>query len=277
MQQIITKAIPKDEWFFNKEYNYNEFVYSLTKFVSNHKNEYDFLKMFYSNSSNKTKNDIFIKIFKTHKEKIKDIDKKQDKARLMDIFIKIFSIKTFYLKKLPKKVSWNYEKISLSFLNYCTSKNMNVESCKVIIDDEKNTLKSMQQYKKLSVSCADSKDEIAVRICDWIAGFVGKIMFSYSKQIKNLKDIEFTENLPLLEEKCFEFRNDQKKLISQIYDLFIIQQNNFWATTTSIYSDYTMLFYTFIRYCESEKEKLNSSDFNLLLHEEFIYTCLNTF
>lgn len=274
-EEIIMKAIPNDKWFYSKGINYKEFVYSLTKFVSHHKDKYDFLSILYSNNKNKIKNDNFIKIFKAHKEQIENIDKKQDEVRLMNIFVDVFSIKTFYLKKIPKKIKWNYDKVSLSFKNYCFSEN--IDFGKIIIDNEENTLKSMKQYKIPFVYCVDSKGEIAVRICDWIVGFIGKIVFSYSRQIKDLKDIEFTERLSLLAKEDFVFREDQKKLITQIYKLFLVQQDNYWATTTSNYFDYTMLFYTFIRYCELGKEKLNPIDFNAELHKEFIATCLNLF
>lgn len=276
-EEIIRKAMPKAEWFDNKGYVYKVFVYSLTKFISIHRYKYNFIDILYSKETSKAKKKQIIEILIKHKNSIKNISKKQDEVRLMDEFIKIFSNKTFYFKKISKKIVWNYDEISLSFLNYCISKNINVENLNIIIDSEEKTLKSIKKFIPVSVECNDSKESLPIRICDWVVGFVGKIVLSYSNQTKNVEDIEFTEKLTLLSEDCFVFSEVQKRLISQIYNLFLVQQENYWATTTSNYSDYTMIFYTFIRYCEKENGELNANDFNTWLHNEFVVSCSNLY
>ena len=276
-EEIIKKVMPKAEWFDNKGYFYKGFIYSLTKFISIHRYKYNFIDVFYSKETNKTKKKQIIEILNKHKTLIKNINKKQDEIRLMDEFIKIFSNKTFYFKKISKKIVWNYDEISLSFLNYCISKSINVENLDIIIDNEEKTLKSIKKIIPVSVECNDSKESLPIRICDWVVGFVGKIVLSYSNQTKNVEDIEFTEKITLLSEDCFVLSEVQKRLISQIYNLFLVQQENYWATTTSNYSDYTMIFYTFIRYCEKENGELNANDFNTWLHNEFVVSCSNLY
>ena len=53
-----------------------------------------------------------------------------------------------------------------------------------------------------------------------------------------------------------------------MYDVLIEQQDNYWATITTIYSDEALLFYTYLRYCKWRLDNgklLDSESFNEFL------------
>ena len=268
-EQIIINFFPDSIWFEERNYSWQLFIYSFTKFLTNHRNEYDITKILFSNDCNEDKIKKLICIFKEHLNRIKNLNKKTNEIEIINMFLKVLSEKDFCLKDI-KKIAWNYDMISTAFKNYIDS--TNIEINKITIDNEQNTKEALEKFfGNNTVFEEDSKDNILIRICDWVAGFIGRLILNYSLQIKNNPN-EFSEQLSLLENKCFCFCESSKKMILQIYDLFLNQQNEYWATTTSIYSDYTILFYTFIRYCQyclEEKKNMNPNDFNNFLNYEY--------
>ena len=268
-EEIVKEIFPSSDWFDRNCYLYKPFIYSMTKFLSHHQNKYDILSIFYSYKNNKWKIKQLIAIFEKHRNSIKNLEKKQEEINIMQLFIKIMSNNTFYLRSIKHNLRWDYDKIATIFANYCASIPLLIRN--ISIDREENTLRSMKKFFPKAVGL-ESSEHIQIRVCDWVVGFIGRLMLSYYNQLRSNNIYEFTNQLSMLKPECFILRLNQKEIILQMYKLFLEQQESYWSTTTSIYSDYTMVLYTMIRYCQDcivHNINMNNIDFNESLITEY--------
>ena len=183
--------------------------------------------------------------------------------------IQVFSHPEFYLHSIPEKLYWGYEFSPKLFHVYCEEIGI-IPEC-IYVDDEENTVKALKKEFSFDVIGINSKDSVEIRVCDWIVGFFSRMLLCYDKDYKNDKENDLTENIHFLSEQYFRNNNEFKSFMSLLYNLFIVQQESYWATSGSIYNDQSVCFYTFLRYydyCQNGKKIPNPSDFNLMLSKE---------
>lgn len=267
-QAIVAAVFPCSDWFNRNGYHYRAFLSSMTKFIANYQDDYDILSVFYSYKNDNWKVKQLIKKLEDHAASIAHIRKKSTELKAVQDFVTILSDDTFYLRTLDKRIPWDYDNVALTFANYCESICLPVGS--VTIDREERTFLSVKKFFPDAVE-ADSNDCIQVRVCDWIVGFVGRLMAAYSGQLK-IDDANLTEQLNLLDSNCFVMDDAHKQFVLQLYDFLLVQQESYWATTTSAYADYVPIFYSFIRYCQlclSNDTVMNPESFNVMLCQEY--------
>ena len=267
-EYLIKECMPSREWFSSHGAIYPSFVYSFTKFMILHP-VYDFPSILFSKRNAKWKVKAITDVFLEHAKKIKGIDKKKTELNAVNSMIQIIKHPDFYLHNIPEKLHWSYEFSPQLFHLYCDETGIKPDC--IYVDNEENTVKALKKEFDFEVTGVDSKQRVEIRICDWIAGFFSRMLLSYDKDYKNDKENDLTENIHYLDEQFFRDDDAFSDFMKVLYDLFIIQQEAYWATGGTVYSDQTVCFYTFLRYydyCRVNDKAPNASDFNSMLTEE---------
>lgn len=265
---LLKECLPNVEWFHEHGVIYQTFVYSFTKFMILHP-DYDFPSIMFSKRNDKWKIKSILSILQEHIIKIKDIQKKESELLSVNSMIQVFSHPEFYLHSIPEKLHWGYDFSPKLFHAYCEELGI-MPDC-IYVDDEENTVKALKKEFPVDVTGINSKDSAEIRVCDWMAGFISRMLLCYDRDYKNDKENDLTENIHFLAEQYFRNDDEFKSFMSLLYDLFIKQQESYWATSGSIYNDQSACFYTFLRYyddCREYEITPNPSDFNLMLSEE---------
>jgi hypothetical protein len=129
-----------------------------------------------------------------------------------------------------------------------------------------------------SIEQVDSKDNIQVRLSDWIAGFIGRMIYAIQNDEGMLEDkIEKINEISnndlstkrILDKSWFELYQKQYDLYLLIYNSFIIGHENYWTTTTTSNCDQALLFYALIRYIASYESFERFKSVEPEMHSEY--------
>ena len=161
-------------------------------------------------------------------------------------------------------------------------KRISISTTEIILDEEKNTLRASQLYRFEKTKALKSYQSIELRLADWIAGFVGRMIVAINLD-NGIKEhyesiIELAEedivSKHLLSNEWFEINKEVFDLYQKAYQVFILDhQDEYWASMTGSYFDSTVMFYSLLRYIGSY------SDYNLYksvsnkMHSEFFNSC----
>ena len=159
----------------------------------------------------------------------------------------------------------DYHGLSL-LLNELNISNSDVS---LIIDNEEKTFQTGMEFDFNSIEQVDSKENIQVRLSDWIAGFIGRMIYAIQNDEGMLEDkIEKINEISnndlstkrILDKSWFELYQKQYDLYLLIYNSFIIGHEYYWTTMTTSNCDQALLLYALIRYIASYDsfERFNS-------------------
>lgn len=267
-EYLLRVALPDESFFESQGIYYQPFLYSFTKFLVLHP-DYNIPEILFTGKNTKHKIKELSDVFQTHIDKIKNIDKKHEELLMTKELNRIINFQGFYFNHLPDKLKWDYSFSAKLFKLYC--KELSICPNHIYIDEEADTMKALKRVFSCEISGKKSNENIKIRICDWIVGFFTRMILSYDKDYKNDNENDLTENIHFLPDQFFRNDDEFKNFMSLLYDLFIVQQESYWATSGSIYTDQTICFYTFLRYydiCKRLNNEPNPTDFNLELSKE---------
>lgn len=257
---------------FDRRYNINPstFIYSLTKFYNvYHTNE--LLESLFNIHDKRTSYN-FRKILLNHLKcvlsEIKDIKRKQrEYPALKQLYDIISKSKISFSSEGEYAFSYipDYHGLSL-LLNELNISNSDVS---LIIDNEEKTFQTGMEFDFNSIEQVDSKENIQVRLSDWIAGFIGRMIYAIQNDEGMLEDkIEKINEISnndlstkrILDKSWFELYQKQYDLYLLIYNSFIIGHEYYWTTMTTSNCDQALLLYALIRYIASYDsfERFNS-------------------
>jgi hypothetical protein len=255
------------------------FYYSLTKFMITYHNE-ELIKALYNvhdyGSMAEFKKMLqynFLCII----EATKGIKRKEKEVLAYQNILHV--LKNSVIDELPEK---EYEfQYFINFEGLCNlleEKNIDMELVSIVIDEEQKTYAAAQNYSFQEVRCGKSDEIIELRVSDWIASFIGRMVYGlyHDEGIEEDKvtDIcKIGENdlkrKRILSQNWFEVDEEQLNLYHLIYDALIIGHTEYWTTMTMSYGDQCSVFYTLIKYFSGYADYEKYSKVKAELHSEY--------
>lgn len=265
---LLRNLLPEINWLTQHGVLYKPFIYSLTKFTATHP-QYKICEILLSKDKDRTKRRKIIRIFEKYLIKINGINKKKSEIDAIKSLITIFSNLPMHFRQV-KELKWDYEQSAFLFSMFI--KEQNIKLSHLFIDEEEQTLVACKHIFGKNVDTLKSQKSIEIRVCDWVATLLSRIIVSYYKDYENARETEdLSETIHFLNNNFFDINKDAKVLSSLMIDVLLTQQNGYWSTSGSIYADNVIEFYTMLRYlqdCFDFNKSPNSEDYNLYLSLE---------
>lgn len=269
MQPIIQiELISKMEYYlrnvfsagkFNSiEPNISTFYYVLTKSILTYHNK-ELIEALYD-TTDREKAEKFRKLlifnYKCIIDAIQGIERKETELEAMNEIVFLLSSVTFV--DTPKReYDFPYFVNFEGLTKLLEEKDVDIDLTDIIIDEEQKTLDSSKAYGFQNVSFNKSDEKIELRLSDWIASFVGRMIFAivsdkglHEDSVIDIRDVAKNdlETKRYLSPNWFDLKERDFELYQLLYQVFIIEQGSYWSTMTFSYADQAILFYTLIRY-----------------------------
>lgn len=257
----------------------NSFFYTLTKFMITYHNE-ELLKALYAvddyNSMVAFK-ELLQYNFECIIKEIKGLERKQMELVAFRNILNVLNHSV--IDELPEK---EYE--FLYFMNFeglCSlleEKNIDMEFVNIVIDEEERTYSASQNYRFQNIKCGKSHEIIELRLADWIASFIGRMIYGlYNDEgvgedsVTNIRKIgeNDLESKRILSEKWFDIDIEQFELYHLIYDVLIVGHTEYWTAMTMSYNDQCLSFYTLLRYFSTYDDYEKYRKIDAKLHSEY--------
>lgn len=238
--------------------NENGFYYSLTKFFITYHTTGLLKALWAAKDIDNTKKfvDMLVNALETISIHVKDIPRKEQES-------KVFSELAFFLEtaeysdSIAAEKDFCYEN-SFKGLNLLLGElNILQNTVHIFIDNEHKTYEAAKTLGYASVQQSDSMESIEIRVSDWIAGFIGRIIHAMLWDENMLEDkVVSYDSLALcdlsrkriISEEWFILSREQYELYSLVYEVMLVNQEHYWSAMTMSYGDQCALFYSLLRY-----------------------------
>lgn len=269
---------------FNRKHNVIEplFYYSLTKFVLVYHTP-EVLKSFFNAIDFKSGYNLkkqLIHSLDTIMPVIKNIPRKKREYIAFKQLHDILRDSRLIISS-SDTCSFSYHPNFLGLSRLLNELQINNTDVNIIIDNETKTFETATEYNFKSVHQADSKELIQLHICDFLSGFIGRMIFALYNDPNMAEDkltkIEDVAHIDLASKRIqspnwFEISQEQYELYLLIHNTLTINHEYYWSTMTLSYFDQAASFYSLLRYFASfdSFEKYKSID--SLKHAEYYNT-----
>lgn len=255
------------------------FFYTLTKFMITYHNE-ELLKTLYS-VNNYTSMMEFKQLLQYNFECIiKEIKGIQRKPKELVAYQNIlYVLNHSIIDELPEK---EYEfQYFINFEGLCNlleEKNINMELVNIVIDEEQSTYSASQNYRFENVKCGNSHEIIELRLADWLASFIGRMIYGLFNDegveedtVINIRKIGENDlaSKRILSKNWFDIDIKQFELYHLLYDVLIIGHTEYWTAMTMSYGDQCSSFYTLLRYFSTYDNYEKYRKIDAKLHSEY--------
>ena len=162
--------------------------------------------------------------------------------------------------------------------NLLEEKNINMELVNIVIDEEQSTYSASQNYRFQNIKCGKSHEIIELRLADWIASFIGRMIYGLFNDegveedtVTNIRKIGENDltSKRILSENWFDIDIKQFELYHLLYDVLIIGHTEYWTAMTMSYNDQCSNFYTLLRYFSSYDNYDKYRKINSKFHSEY--------
>lgn len=287
-------TISKVEYFVRRLFEYttlpnwvnvNSFFYSMTKMLIVYHNK-ELLQALYSANDKRTTQKFYRLLIMNLNVILKTIDTIPRKTAEKEAIKQLLFIlsQTEIVIGEEKKFNFAY------FINFdgleklMEEMHIDIGTIRLIIDQEENTYLNALEYPFAEVFQADSAVNLQIRLCDWISGFIGQIMYAIFHDNTMLEDSvedirrigeNDIERKHLLSKEWFELSESQFELYKYIYEIIIVRHQYYWTNMTLSYGDAASCFFSLIRYIASYKGYEEFRKVCLELHTEYYnsYCC----
>ena len=178
----------------------------------------------------------------------------------------------------PIDINWDYHASFYGFNKYLKEKN--VSNYKLIIDKEGNdgenskTLNAAFEMGLINSEEGDSKDNFGIRIADFLAGIISKLMKGLKESL-HYNSLDDGTKKKILSEKWFNLNKEQLELYKKLYKIICLWQPAWFKTYASIYSDDFLSFISLLNYMNGFKN-VKDIEIGLEKHgESFNVMCVN--
>lgn len=255
------------------------FYYSLTKFMITYYNE-ELIKALYDVHDFRSMAE-FKKVlqynFMCIVDSIKGLKRKEKELLAYQNILHV--LENSVIDELPEK---EYEfQYFINFDGLCNlleEKNIDMELVSIVIDEDQKTYAAAQNYTFQEVRCGKSNEMIELRVSDWIASFIGRMVYGLYND-EGVEEDKVTdickvgendlESKRILSRYWFEIDEEQLNLYHLFYDVLIIGHMEYWTTMTTSYGDQCSVFYTLIRYFSKYDDYEIYNKVEVELHSEY--------
>ena len=281
---------------FNESYNmiipkeFRPLIYSVVKFINQHKTE-QLISLIHSDTD---KTDEIITEIRTI---ISDIRKTRLGYKLKEHEVKIASDLDSFLSNISCDLNikpayeWNYKWSLHGLMNLMVELGINDSEMHLDIDGKGcRTNKIYQAAKELfpnaDIDRCESKDNIGIRISDFISNLIGRLIKVVDRACNSKKDeIERTkkfDEMILLDNKWFDLSEDAFNCYKTIGEFFDRRTNIFWTTQVGVYTDIPIVIYSLFQYFSEQKsyeefKKIDSSKHSMELNDRVVYKLKNIY
>lgn len=282
IEALVVETFKNDTQKIAMMCRYENFIYSITKFIFNYKDLGIAEKLFeYSNEL--SRNDIIYEIRSGLELVLIKIDsikrKDKEKSTLKELLI-ILNYLDVQLD-LDEKIKWNYDTIFYGIDLLLEEMKLSPLEVELKLDREDNLLASAQKNNHYGeLGSYDSKDVIGIRCADILANFFGRLIYSVQMELEENDSLNIKKELNLIDKKWFNLNEEQFLLVKKIGKLF--EHQKYYSTYSSIYLDHPFIIFNYINYIncyESFKEfkalsmvehKKEGNEYILLNHRNVI-------
>lgn len=265
-------------WGFGELFE-KSFFYTLTKFMITYSNEELLMALYnvHDNSSMMKFKELLQYNFKCIIKEIKGIKRKEMELAAFQNILYVLEHST--IEELPEKeYEFQYFVNFMGLCNLLEEKNIDIEFVNIVIDEEKNTYAASQNYKFQNVKCAKSNEIIELRLADWIASFIGRMIYALENDEGMVEDAvtdirKIGENdlvsKRILSVNWFDIDVKQFDLYKLFYNVLIIGHTEYWTAMATSYGDQCSVFYTLLRYFSSYNDYETYRKIDVKLHSEY--------
>ena len=292
MEILVRRLFPDREWFRRNCFVYDVFVYSFSKMLVNynHQGLIDVLCRL-DGASNEECIDVLNKTVLNIIAAGENVARKGAEVHIYKQFLPIFNCPGLTINAVGIQ-KWIYFANFDGLCNLLKELSINPRRINLYIDKEDNTVAAAQAYPfKLAIG-VESKENIGVRVSDWLVGFIGKMIWGliHDPQVveEKVEDIEAIKTPDfsrrrLINSKWFELNEKQFDCYKKAARCFITQQPHKWTILHCAYADHSIQFTTLLRYIDqfdfeqyiqtdSEKHRDKYTEFCLLEMQAYYKT-----
>lgn len=260
------------------------FYYSLTKFMLIYGTEQLRKKLLSVNSKDEMNHFVesMISELKTIIDKTQGVDRKRREREAFKQLVFILENSNNAIGVPRQQYPFEYRCSFDGLCHLLEEKRINISTTDVIIDKEKNTYKASTLYDFENTKQLESHHSVELRLSDWIAGFVSRMIVaintddSFNEHIESLSELDEKDIVSkhLLSSKWFEIDEVTFGLYRKAFRLFILDRSEeYWATMTAAYFDSTVLFYSLLRYFGSFDDYQTYKNVPVEMHSEYFNAC----
>ena len=194
MEILVRRLFPDREWFRRNYFVYDVFVYSFSKMLVNynHQELIDVLCRL-DGASNEECIDVLNKTVLNIIAAGENVARKGAEVHIYKQFLPIFNCPGLTINAVGIQ-KWIYFANFDGLCNLLKELSINPRRINLYIDKEDNTVAAAQAYPfKLAIG-VESKENIGVRVSDWLVGFIGKMIWGliHDPQVveEKVEDIE---------------------------------------------------------------------------------------
>lgn len=259
MEILTRRLFPERNWFVQNGFIYDSFIYSFSKLLVYY-NHTDLIVELCNLQQAPEENRI--RIIKETISKVieagKDVSRKEREVRIFRELLQILNHPGLTVAPANHQ-KWVY------FINYDGLCNLlkeisiNPRRVSLYIDDESNTIDAAQEYAFEHVEGLSSTENICIRLSDWLAGFVGKMIWGIShdpqiieEKVRDINRIK-TENFSrrrLLSSKWFVLSEAKFACYKAAAACYVRRQPHRWTLLHCSYADHIIQFFTLLRYID---------------------------
>ena len=177
-----------------------------------------------------------------------------------------------------KKYAYCYMSNFDGLLQFLHENKISDDAVTIIMDSCPEMYVISEKYQFKSVSQVDSRDCIGVRVSDWIAGFVGRIMWAMQQDDERSGDIrpanidgfckDGLEDRHFLNDHWFKIDESRFLLYQKLNNLFNDRWAHYWTVLTLSYADLVGSFFSLLRYFGMYDDYSEYKDISLNEHQE---------
>ena len=259
MEILVRKLFPDVNWFRENGFIYDVFVYSFSKMLINY-NHQELIDVL-CRLDNSLNDECIAILKKTVLEVIAagtGVARKEIEVHLYKQFLVIFDCPGLRISPIRNQ-KWIYFTNFDGLCNLLKELSINPKRVNLYIDNEENTVTAAQEYPFKQAVGVDSKENIGVRVSDWLVGFIGRIVWGLIhdpqvmeekvENIENIKTDEFKRRR-LINEKWFNLNEKKFVCYKKAARCFLIQQPHKWTIMHCSYADHAIQFVSLLRYID---------------------------
>ena len=259
MEILVRRLFPDREWFRRNYFLYDVFVYSFSKMLINynHQELIDVLCCL-DGASNEECIEVLNKTVLNIIKAGENVDRKGAEVHIYKQFLPIFNCPGLTINAVGIQ-KWIYFANFDGLCNLLKELSINPRRINLYIDKEDNTVAAAQAYPFKVAIGVESKENIGVRISDWLVGFIGKMIWGliHDPQVveEKVEDIEAIKTPDfsrrrLINSNWFDLNKKQFDCYKKAARCFITQQPHKWTILHCAYADHSIQFTTLLRYID---------------------------
>ena len=259
MEILVRRLFPDRNWFVQNGFIYDSFVYSFSKLLIfyNHTDLIaELCNLHLASEENRIKiiKETILKVIKAGE----NVTRKEQEVHIFKQLLIILNCPGLTVAPVDSQ-DWVYFVNYDGLCNLLKEISINPRRVSVYIDDEDHTVAAADGYAFKHVEGLSSTENICIRLSDWLAGFVGKMVWSivHDPQIteekitdvNSIKTSEFSRKRML--SPCWFILNEAKfTCYKAAADCYVRRQPHRWTLLHCAYADHIIEFFTLLRYID---------------------------